>query len=106
MNAVAYIRTNYPLAEMPISWHFAADSKSVRNKGRKWMRRTLDFAGNLPFSQWSGLLKDQVEHLLVAATAHDAAPTGTTRLAANESLDRIDSLLRAARRRLGKGDDP
>ena len=35
------------------------------------MRRTLDFAGNLPFSQWSELLKDQVEHLLVAAAAHD-----------------------------------
>ena len=69
------------------------------------MRRTLDFAGNLPFSQWTRLLKDQVEHLLVAANAHEAAPTGTTRLAANESLDRIESLLRAARRRLAKGDD-
>ena len=69
------------------------------------MGRVLDLAGNLPFSQWTQLLKGQVEHLLVAADAHETAPTGTTRLAASQSLDRIDSLLRAARRRLGKGDD-
>ena len=69
------------------------------------MGRVLDLAGNLPFSQWTQLLKGQVEHLLVAADAHETAPTGTTRLAANESLDRIESLIRAARRRLSKGDD-
>jgi hypothetical protein len=69
------------------------------------MGRALDLAGKLPFSQWTQLLKGQVEHLLVAADAHETEPTGTTRLAASESLDRIESLIRAARRRLAKGDD-
>jgi hypothetical protein len=69
------------------------------------MGRVLDLAGNLPFPQWTQLLKGEVEHLLAAADAHETAPTGTTRLAAIESVDRIESLIRAARRRLSKGDD-
>ena len=69
------------------------------------MGRVSDFAGNLPFSQWTQLLKDQVDHLVVAADAHEAAPTEATKFAAEVSLDRIESLIRAARRRLGRGDD-
>ena len=33
------------------------------------MGRVLDLAGNLPFSQWTQLLKGQVEHLLVETRA-------------------------------------
>jgi hypothetical protein len=69
------------------------------------MGRVLDFAGNVPFSQWSQLLKGEVDHLLVVADAYESAPTGTTKFAASESLDRVESLIRAARRRLAKGDD-
>jgi hypothetical protein len=102
---VANIRTNYPLAQMPVSWHFPVDNKSVRNKRTQSVGRVVDFAGNVPFAQWSQLLKDEVDHFLMAAGAYEATPTGTTKFAASESLDRIESLIRAARRRLAKGDD-
>ena len=62
--------------------------------------KVIASAGNLPLSEWATLIKDQAEDLVVLINAHEATPTDNTKQAVHASLDRIDSLVRAAYRHL------
>ncbi len=66
------------------------------------MAKVIDFAGDLPLSEWAQFIMDQAEDLQVLANQYEDVPNEATKEAVSDALERIESLLRGARRRLNK----
>ena len=66
------------------------------------MAKVIDYAGDLPLSECAQFLMDQAEDLLVLANQHEDTPSPASKEAVAEALDRVEGLLRGARRRLYK----
>jgi hypothetical protein len=62
------------------------------------MAKILDFDSDMPLSEWAQFIKDQAEDLLLLANEHEAAATSGTATSVTDALDRLQELLRGARR--------